>query len=317
MAYTIKELCKLRDDIMQAYGLDKTTASKVVGVYNGKDGRPDAIKKMMGGDLSPVPDALRILGVNTTEAPTPSAELKAKKEAPTKGKRREEEKQKNGAKRRKKEEKREQRADSIEGEVITDDELPPDLLENITEWVLEYCTQYKIENPQKIDARQWRSCCMYIGEHIKKSGILRDRKREAHEGGRIYNGEKVAALLALYDYICGSYKQIAFSFNFIRFAGISYQYFNDYDHEGLTSSSVDLRKKAADIQKGSITASIASGGQQTVGNIFLGKALEGMQESTRVEHISVSASPSVPELPVFSPSGGLIEELPNEEGGES
>ena len=180
----------------------------------------------------------------------------------------------------------------------TTDLLPPGLYDDITANIDYYCQQYDIQDPRKMHPHQWKSLCIYIGQHIKSRGFIRDTEREKHHGGVLYDGAKIAALLDLYDYICGQYNQVPFVYNFPRFAGISPQYLADYENR-LTSSRVNLRQKALDIQKAGLVDAVTGGGSATVGNIFLSKALAGLQETVTVQHVSAAAAPVSNTLPVF------------------
>lgn len=185
--------------------------------------------------------------------------------------------------------------------------LPAGLYDDITATIDTYCRQYNIDNPQKMHPHQWKSLCIYIGQSLKARGFIRDTEREKHHGGVLYDGSKLSDLLDLYDYICGQYNQVPFVYNFPRFAGISPQYLADYEGR-LTSSRVNLRQKALDIQKAGLVDAVTGGGSATVGNIFLSKALAGLQETVTVQHVSAAAAPTTSALPVFDSSGGgLIE----------
>ena len=184
--------------------------------------------------------------------------------------------------------------------------LPSGLYEDITATIDTYCRQYDIPEPVKMHPAQWKSLCIYIGQGIKSRAILQDKNRYK-EVGFCYDGEKVAELLDLYEYICGQYKQVPFAYNFMHFAGISRQYFADYG-DRLTSGRVNLRQKAYEIQKAGLVDAVTGGGSATVGNIFLSKALAGLQETVTVQHVSAAAAPTTSALPVFDSSGGgLIE----------
>ena len=194
----------------------------------------------------------------------------------------------------------------VQGESVNPHELPPGLYDDICATLENYCRQQNMD-PGKIHPLQWKSACIYIGQSIKARGLLRDYEREKSHGGVLYDGVKVAALLDIYDYICGQYKQVPFVYNFPRFAGISPQYFADYENR-LTSSRVNLYKKALDIQRAGLIDAVTGGGSATVGNIFLSKALAGLQETVTIQHVSAASTPAAVALPVFGPDGGLLED---------
>jgi hypothetical protein len=188
------------------------------------------------------------------------------------------------------------------GDILEDDMtggglLPVGLYDDIADIITGFCKSHSIPDQFKIHPQQWGAICFNIGYMIKRRQLLNDWEKLKHSGGRAYDPQKVLALLSLYEYICNAYKQTAFSHNFPHFAGVSREYFNDYMKQGLTSARVNLSQKAADIQRASIVGAISAGGSATVGNIFLGKALAGLQETTTVMHVSASPAISSTELP--------------------
>lgn len=196
----------------------------------------------------------------------------------------------------------------VQGESVNPHELPPGLYDDIAALIDNYCRQQNIPEPAKMHPLQWQGVCYRVGESIKSRGILRDRERERTRGGVIYDGDKLVALLALYGVICADYKQVAFTFNFQRFSGVSREYFNDYTGKGLTSSRVGIVEKAQDLQRASLVGAVTGGGSATVGNIFLSKALAGLQETVTIQHVSTASTPAAVALPVFGPDGGLLED---------
>lgn len=194
----------------------------------------------------------------------------------------------------------------VQGESVNPHELPPGLYDDICATIENYCRQYDIVEPLKMHPSQWKSTCIYIGQGIKARAILQDKSRYS-EVGFCYDGARVAALLDLYEYICGQYKQVPFAYNFMHFAGISRQYFADYG-DRLTSGRVNLRQKAYEIQRAGLVEAVTGGGSATVGNIFLSKALGGLQETVTIQHVSAASTPAAVALPVFGPDGGLLED---------
>lgn len=188
----------------------------------------------------------------------------------------------------------------------TPGKLPTGLYDDICTLIDNYCRQFNISEPLKMHPLQWQGVCYRVGESIKTRGILRDREQERTRGGIIYDGEKLVALLTLYGVICADYKQVAFTFNFQRFCGVSREYFNDYNGKGLTSTRVGIVQKAHELQKASLVGAVTGGGSATVGNIFLSKALAGLQETVTVQHVSAAAAPTTSALPVFDSSAGNL-----------
>ena len=195
-----------------------------------------------------------------------------------------------------------QQATQQDQDIISDNttqSLPTGLHDEITAQIEYYCQTHNIDDIKKIHPLEWQAVCMQVGASIKSRGILRDREREKHTGGIFYDPKKMLAFLELYGYICGECKQVAFSHNFPRFAGVSREYFHDYMNKGLTSSGVGLAQKAHELQKASLVGAVTGGGSATVGNIFLSKALAGLQETVTVQHVSAAAVPVSNVLPVF------------------
>ena len=174
-------------------------------------------------------------------------------------------------------------------------ELPPGLYDDIVSTIDHYCKQYNIDDPLKMHPSQWKSLCIYIGQGIKSRAILQDKTRYK-EVGFCYDGERVAALLDLYEYICGQYKQVPFAYNFMHFAGISRNYFADYENR-LTSGRVNIKQKAYEIQRAGLVDAVTGGGSATVGNIFLSKALGGLQETSTVVHVSSAPAQMMETVP--------------------
>ena len=187
-------------------------------------------------------------------------------------------------------------------------ELPPGLHDDICAIIDGFADSHGIQDKQKIHPLQFGAACTLVGMSIKKRGILLDVERNKREGGVKYDPHKVLALLYLYEYICSCYKQVPFSHNFPKFAGVSREYFNDYAKQGLTSSHLAIAQKAHEIQRAGLVDAVNGGGSATVGNIFLSKALAGLQETVTIQHVSAASTPAAVALPVFGPDGGLLED---------
>lgn len=283
MAFTFKQLKQAKSNLMAA-GLDPASAA---GVLSSAD--PETIEKIMAGDI---PQGIKDQCKQDPQV-TASQDPQVTKDQGTA--------------------QRSASAPDIASQtddIIIDDQhaLPAGLYDDICASIDYYCDTHDIKDKQKIHPLQWQGICYRIGETIKARKLLHDFPREKSHGGTVYDGEKVAALLAIYGVICSDYKQVAFTFNFQRFAGISADYLHDYMQHGLTSSRIGLREKALELQKASLVGAVTSGGSATVGNIFLSKALAGLQETVTVQHVSAAAAPQVAALPVFDDLGTLLPE---------
>lgn len=189
--------------------------------------------------------------------------------------------------------------------------LPAGLYDEICSTIDFYCQQNDIKEPRKMHPHEWKSLCIYIGQGIKARKLLQDTTR-LREGGFRYDPQKLLALLNIYDYTCGQYKQVPFEHNFARFAGVSLDYLKDYMQKGLTSAHVGLAQKAHDIQTAGLIDGASGGGSASVPLIFLCKALGGLSETVTVQHVTSAAAPQVSALPVFDDGGSLLPD----DGGE-
>ena len=192
----------------------------------------------------------------------------------------------------------------IQGDIITDDPhaLPPGLYDDIVASIEYYCQNNDIKEPKKMHPHEWKSLCIYIGQSIKARRILQDTTR-LKEGGFRYDPQKLVALLNIYDYTCGQYKQVPFEHNFARFAGVSLDYLKDYMKRGLTSSHVGLAEKAHDIQRAGLIDGAAGGGSAAVPLIFLCKSLGGLNENTNNQDSTTECTQILEPVPDLSRAG--------------
>lgn len=185
-----------------------------------------------------------------------------------------------------------------DAEIVADniDELPEGFADQVRQWLEDWATFEKIDLT-RLHAQQWRALCMYAGTKIKQSHVLDDVERIKARGGRFYKPQKLEALLTLWAYFCGKYKQVPLVFDFVSFSGVSRSYFYDYEGKGLSSTSVHIMQKAKQIEESGLGSSVAGGGAGTVGGIFLLKARHGYSETVTVNHVSASPSVGLSELP--------------------
>lgn len=193
---------------------------------------------------------------------------------------------------------------AADAEIIQDnlDELPEGFADTVRQWLEDWATFEKIDLT-RLHAQQWRALCMYIGQKVKYSKVIVDTSIK--RAGRTYSGKKLEALLSLWAYFCGMYKQVPLVSDFVSFSGVSSSYFYDYEGRGLSSSSVSILKKARRIEETGLGSSVAGGGAGTVGGIFLLKARHGYSETVTIQHASVSPSVGLSELPKLTTSGDL------------
>lgn len=193
---------------------------------------------------------------------------------------------------------------AADAEIMQDtlDELPEGFADTVRQWLEDWATFEKIDLT-RLHAQQWRALCMYIGQKVKHSKVIVDTSIK--RAGRTYSGKKLEALLSLWAYFCGMYKQVPLVSDFVSFSGVSSSYFYDYEGRGLSSSSVSILKKARRIEETGLGSSVAGGGAGTVGGIFLLKARHGYSETVTVNHVSAAPSVGLAELPKLTTSGDL------------
>lgn len=188
------------------------------------------------------------------------------------------------------------------------DGLPADIIPTIQQWIRDFGAVNDIDI-QKMDPQQWRACCMYIGHYVKQNGLLRDHNRERKTGAPIaYSGNALESLLSVWAYFCGLYKKAPIVPDFINFSGVHPNFFYDYDGRGLTSTSVDIVKKARRIEENGLQANVSGGAPGAVGSMFLLKCRHGYQESPQVLQISPASAPVAGALPVFNSAVGALED---------
>lgn len=195
-------------------------------------------------------------------------------------------------------------ADTPQVEIMQGDELPPSFGDTVEGWFESFANKYNFDI-YKLHPQQWRAACMYVGENIKASGVIRDRQKEKHNGGKVYSPHKLEELLKLWAYFCGLYRQVPLASDYINFSGVHRNFFYDYDGQGLSSTAVHLVQKAKQIEEQGLGSSVAGGGAGTVGGIFLLKARHGYSETVTVNHVTAAPSVGLAELPKLTTSGDL------------
>lgn len=178
-------------------------------------------------------------------------------------------------------------------------ELPETLADDIKSLLKAWAIDNDFEDLTKLANIQWRSACLFVGQWIKQNKILEDIERERKEGGSRYDGEKVAALVPIWEYITGLYKHIPLHVDFIAFSGVSRQWFYDYDGQGLTSTSVQIIKKVMEIENAAISVGVTDSRENPTGRIFYAKARLGWRENDTIQQIDDKNGSNKNALPVF------------------
>lgn len=191
---------------------------------------------------------------------------------------------------------------AIDGDIITPSSVPglPDGFGDVVEgWLSDWSIKYKIDLV-KASGQQWRSACIYVGSNIQRSGVLIDRDKMKRGGSKYYSPEAALALLYLWEYITGLYRHIPLVSDFIAFTGASREWFYDTKGKGLSSSRVDLLKKARAIEEAGISAGIIDGRENPTGRIYYSKARLGWQETAPAVAAPVAVVVAVGDLPALT-----------------
>jgi len=323
----MRDILKCRDMIAEKYNISKQDSARVVALFNvGKvDGvqisepSQEKIMQILKNDFSSVPAAAAAVGVKISRG----SDGKNSSHCEKKTEKRKASRAGSGVNTRTKKPSAGQQDDretdgaagdvieKISGEVVpvgaVVPSLPASLPDDVENWLSDFSQRYDIDLV-KASGQQWRSACIYIGQHIQKSGVLLDHERLRREGGsKIYNPEAVAALLGLWEYVTGIYKHVPLASDFIAFSGVSREWF--YDSKGeLTSSRIDIAQKARAIEESGLSAGLVDGRENPTGRIYYSKARLGWRESVEIVHTSNNKAAAAPALPVFDVSGCLISE---------
>jgi hypothetical protein len=305
----IKELKQARDNIAAAFNLPPEEAARIVGHCNAMETQAE-IERLVSGDFSNVNKIMDELGITADPVTESKPQKMTAAERGEINKGNQERRTKAGRPPRKAFDAMNEGgevAPVVVGEILPRDYmgeiLPEGTAEKVEGWLGDFASRHNIDL-SRLHSQQWRAACMYIGEHIKQSDIIRDKEREKHNGGRVYSGERLEALLYVWAYFCGVLRQVPLVPDFVSFSGVSRTFFYDYDGEGLTSTAVQILKKAKSIEENGLGSSVAGGGAGAVGGIFLLKARHGYSETVTIQHASTSSAISAAELPKLTDSAG-------------
>lgn len=303
MGKSFKELKDISQGLADLVGVSYDVAASVVASFSSV-GEWEKVEAIAGGDVDAIkegfkragavlPDCSGSVAVNKSDKPIKASKTTDKREKPTK---------------------KQIKADlqritpqAVEGVRIYSDrledyrrgELPETLAEDIKSLLKAWATDNDFEDLSKLANIQWRSACLFVGQWIKQNKILEDIERERKEGGRYYDGEKVAALVPIWEYITGLYKHIPLHVDFIAFSGVSRQWFYDYEGRGLTSSSVQIIKKVMEIENAAISVGVTDSRENPTGRIFYAKARLGWRENDSIQQIDDNNGSNKNALPVF------------------
>lgn len=180
-------------------------------------------------------------------------------------------------------------------------ELPAGLADDIKQFLELWAADNNIESLDKCSSLQWRAACIYCGWWIRDKGVLYDREAMTRSVGgcRVYDGQKVAALLDIFQALSAIYKHIPLHTDFISFSGISREWFFDYEGRGLTSTGVQIIKKAMEIENAAISSGVTDARENPTGRIFYAKARLGWRENDSIQQIDDNNGSNKNALPVF------------------
>lgn len=329
---TFQELKKLKNDIAVKTGLDTATAARIIGHYN-LGGDSEKLQAMINGDLSPVGPALVALGINKTDdlmegahtsgddlqtdsitaapvvpdglinAPQRTKKPQASKSIPVKEKTiTSPQALQNDLVKAPDDLCKGDNIELIQGDIITDDEtLPASIRFDIENNMLEFAQRYNIDL-EKCSGLQWRAVCLNVGDMIKASGVLIDRKKQKLQGGRPFKPERVAVLLDLWERFTTIYKHVPLVTDFISFSGVSREWF--YDTQGkLSSTQIDIIKKARSIEESALGSALTDSKENPTGRIYYTKARLGWQETTTIQHVTTEHAQIIDAVPDLSRAG--------------
>lgn len=300
MGKSFKELKEISQGLADLVGVSYDVASSVVASFSAV-GEWENVDAIAGGDMDVIKEGFKKVGaalpgsvaVNKGNKPIKASKTTEKREKPTK---------------------KQIKADlqritpqAVEGVRIYSDsledyrrgELPETLADDIKSLLKAWAIDNDFDDLSKLANIQWRSACLFVGQWIKQNKILEDIERGRREGGRYYDGEKVAALVPIWEYITGLYKHIPLHVDFIAFSGVSRQWFYDYDGQGLTSTSVQIIKKVMEIENAAISVGVTDSRENPTGRIFYAKARLGWRENDSIQQIDDNNGSNKNALPVF------------------
>lgn len=306
MGKTFKELKEISQGLADLVGVSYDVAASVVASFSAV-GEWDSVDAIACGDMDVIKEGFR-----RAEAVLPDSSDGSRATAPRS-------KPKRPTKKEVSKQLNKITPQAVEGVRVYSDaledyrrgELPETLADDIKSLLKAWATDNNLDDLSKLANIQWSAACLFVGQWFKSNKILHDVERERSEGGRFYDGEKVAALVPIWEYITGLYKHIPLHVDFIAFSGVSRQWFYDYDGQGLTSSSVQIIKKVMEIEQKSISVAVTDSRENPTGRIFYAKARLGWREADHVAPIQDEKRQAAAALPVFDAvSGRLIAEKP-------
>ena len=318
MGKTFKELKEISQGLADLVGVSYDVAASVVASFSAV-GEWEKVDAIAGGDIQTIKEGFKRAG-----AVLPESEKIPKKKSQQAEKRPTKEKNIKADQYKTQRDIIKPSADQITPEAVgiiekynnleyERGELPPGLADDIKQFLELWAQDNNIEDLSKCASLQWRAACIYCGWWIRDKGILFDREAMARSvgGSRVYDAEKVSKLLDIFQALSSVYRHIPLHTDFISFSGISREWFFDYNGAGLTSTNMQIVKKAMDIESAAISAGVTDSRENPTGRIFYAKARLGWREADQVAPIHDENRQAAAALPVFDVvSGQLIAKKP-------
>lgn len=290
MAVSIPEARKARDMIVKEYKVTESVAwDFLCKLYDGGTGEKE-LREILDGNLACVPSQAKQYGID----------IKSKNARKCKAYQDKQKALKENARQMASE-----IPDSVAGEVVEAlpyGELPADITDRIENIITFFCNKYNIEDITKMSGEQWRACCMLIGQRLfKTTTILRNVEREKREGGKIYDPDRVSALMDIWVFLCGVGKHAPLAPDFVSFGGFSWDWLKGTNGRALlTSAGLNLYQKLRDLQEAGISSKLIEGKTNPTGSIFFLKNWHGWKDQREIVHTDTAdAAPTM--YPTFKP----------------
>lgn len=289
MVINIKQLKALSQKAADDLGISYDDAARLVAFYSSKGDEPP-IKAAEAGDYSGLYEAADALGVSIHGNKKRKAERQYIKElaksAPA--------------------------PEVVPVDCELYDGIPAELSALIAACIDSACKLYKIEDLCKASAERWQGVCMYVGRHLRQSGLLYDKEKTKEKNCPVYDAERVAALVNLWAELCTTFEKAPLACDFVFFSGVSEAWF--YDNNGnseLTSSRVGIYKKLHDLQERGLSARLTDGRRNPTGTIFFLKNWHGWRDQREIVHTDGGNVAAAAALPVYDADAGrLIDKKP-------
>ena len=295
MGKSFKELKEISQGLADLVGVSYDVAASVVASFSAV-GEWEKVDAIAGGDMDAIKEGFKRAGAVLPDKVPDGSRATTPRTKPKRPTKKEVAEQLNKI-----------TPQAVEGVRIYSDrledyrrgELPETLADDIKNLLKAWAIDNDFEDLSKLANIQWSSACLFVGQWFKSNKILHDVERERSEGGNRYDGEKVAALVPIWEYITGLYKHIPLHVDFIAFSGVHRNWFFDYEGRELTSTGVQIVKKVMEIEQKAISVAVTDSRENPTGRIFYAKARLGWRENDTISQIDDKHGSNNNALPVF------------------